>query len=193
MTALHHRRMPGRGRRRARPATLSACGYVSSQPVSKSAVSRRLNIFARIRAAAFRKRLTGERLPNFKPSHYLRTRWKHLCTVIQSGVKLWDSYSRHRFSRPPAAIAQRRGGGAARSRGTRSFMGRPWGIVFPARHPRRPPTYYAGAASGGYGKALPAGTRFPFSMIRLQAIGALAVAPTDPGQSDLPGKRGRSD
>ena len=86
----------------------------------------------------------------------------------------------------PAAIAQRRGGGGApQSEGlTFRFMGPAVGnrISAAAGIPGDPTTYYVGAASGGVWKTTNSGQNWApiFDNQTSQAIGALAVAPTDP-------------
>ncbi len=85
----------------------------------------------------------------------------------------------------PASAQRRGGGGAAAPEGlTFRFMGPAVGnrISAAAGIPGDPTTYYVGAASGGVWKSTNSGQSWVpiFDNQTSQAIGALAVAPTDP-------------
>ncbi len=83
----------------------------------------------------------------------------------------------------PAAAQRRGGGGAAPEPFAFRFMGPAVGnrIAAVAGVPGDPTTYYAGAASGGVWKSTNGGTSWApiFDKESAQAIGALAVAPSD--------------
>src|ERR1700727_1418561 len=83
-----------------------------------------------------------------------------------------------------SASAQRRGGGGAAAEPFQfRFMGPAVGnrIASVAGVPGDPTTYYVGAASGGVWKSTNSGTSWApiFDSQSAQAIGALAVAPSD--------------
>jgi photosystem II stability/assembly factor-like uncharacterized protein len=91
------------------------------------------------------------------------------------------------FAIPVSAQRGGRRGGAAPSQGLQfRFMGPAVGnrISAAAGIPGDKNTYYAGAASGGIWKSIDGGLRWApiFDAQQVQAIGALAVAPSDPKQ-----------
>src|SRR5215468_5555762 len=83
-----------------------------------------------------------------------------------------------------SALAQRRGGGASPDALSFRFLGPVVGnrVASIAGVPGDPSIYYAGAASGGVWKTTDGGLRWtPVSDgMPVAAIGALAVAPSDP-------------
>src|SRR5437868_14489819 len=80
--------------------------------------------------------------------------------------------------------AQRRGGGASPDALSFRFLGPVVGnrVAAIAGVPGDPSTYYAGAASGGVWKSTDGGNRWlpVFDAQPVQAIGALAIAPSRP-------------